>query len=122
VLDALATYTLAAGCRELLPDAAAWTEETMRLAGGEVTMNGTRGGVLIETGCIGEGESLLRDVIQRSADDNDQAISFLYLAIAARDRGQAEQASDHAGRARALLPAKSHFRHRLEHEFPGGDQ
>jgi hypothetical protein len=122
VLDGMATFVLSSGCQELLPEAGEWTEETMRLARGEVTIAGTRGSVLIESGHIAEGEALLRDVVQRSADDNDQAISFLYLAIAAKCRGRMEEAEAHAGRARALLMENSLFRHRLELEFPAGRQ
>jgi tetratricopeptide (TPR) repeat protein len=122
VLDSLATYVLSVGCGELLPEAGEWTAETMRLARGEITIAGTRGSVLVESGHIAEGEALLREVVQRSSDDNDQAISFLYLAIAAKSRGCIDEAEALARRAKALLMENSLFRRRLELEFPGSGQ
>jgi len=122
LLDGVATFVLSSGCHELLPEAGDWTAEAMRLARDEITIAGTRGSVLIESGQIAEGEALLREVVQRSSDDNDQAISFLYLAIAAKSRGCIEEATALAGRARALLLENSLFRRRLEVEFPGSGQ
>ncbi len=116
-LDALGTYVLAAGCAELLSDADEWTEETMRLSPGEITISGTRGSVLIEGGSFAAGEILLREVVEHSPDDTDQGIACLYLAIAASRQGDAKKAAALAKRARALLPETSCFHKRLEEEF-----
>jgi hypothetical protein len=90
----------------------------MRQFPGEITLAGTRGGVLIELGRLEQGEQMLRGVVARSASDIDLAISSLYLAIAAKRRGKEEEAEPFVERARALLDPKSLFRCRLQEEFP----
>lgn len=118
VLDAAATRVLECRCPDLLPDAVEWTAEAMRLAPLEITLTGSRGGVLIETGAFEEGEILLHRVMAESTSDHDVAIGALYLAIAARHRRDNDEAATLASRARELLPAGTPFRERLDLEFP----
>lgn len=104
VLDALATEVLAYELTAFLPDADRWSEEALALAPATLTLQGTRGSVLVELGRLEEGEALLRTVWEQSASETDAAICAFYLGKAARLRGQRRQVHRWLKRAKTFAP------------------
>jgi len=87
MLDAVACAALFWDHPEFLPTAMMCIQEAMRLAPEAITLKGTKGALLIESGDLEVGMRLLEDVKSRSSAENDQAICSYYLAYAHFKKG-----------------------------------
>lgn len=91
VLDSLATLALDPDRKDLLPEAEAWINEALRYAPRAITLQGTRGSILVELGHLEEGAAVLQDVLRKSECPTDQAICSIYLAKVHHMRGETKQ-------------------------------
>lgn len=119
LLDALSCLPIYYGRRDLLNEAEAWTREALRYVPGAITLKGTLSGILIELGRADEGVPLAREVIRRSDDAVDQAISHAYLAKASLARGDTAEAHRLLARAREIEPEHVVVK-RIGDEFAAG--
>ncbi len=118
LLDAFACLPLLhRGTRALLPDAERWCTEAMTLAPEEVTLRGTWGALLVESGREEEAMPILEEVLATTRSDNDRGIASFYLALAAGRLGRRREMR--AFRAKALRLCKSPvLASRLRTELP----
>ncbi|MHC5055122.1 MAG: site-2 protease family protein [Planctomycetota bacterium] len=106
-LRALAHSNIAAsdvrlGDPELLGEAEQLSRDAFRAAPGVPVIKGTRGSVLVETGSLDEGLSLLRQAIELSEDAEMSAIFACWVAIGEGRRGNRDEALRYLARAREL--------------------
>jgi Tfp pilus assembly protein PilF len=106
VLDSFACVPLYYHSPELLPLADECSKRALELSPSELTLKGTRGGVLVELGRIAEGTALLQECLEQSRSANDQAISASFLALAALREGNRERAHQLLGQAERILATK----------------
>lgn len=90
VFDALACLPLQHTAPQLLAEAESWIKQAMLLAPSAITLEGTLGAILLETGRMEEAERVLRRVRRISEDDTDQAIVAACLAKIAATNNQPE--------------------------------
>lgn len=72
---------------ELLPDVDRYSQLALQLQPEEITLKGTRGSILVESGLILAGTKMLLEVFEQSDSENDKTISAFYLALACRKAG-----------------------------------
>lgn len=104
LLDTFATCVLMYGAVEFLPEADRYSEELHSLKPDEWTVKGTRGSVLIETGRLEEGMSMLRELMENDPSAFDRAISASFLGLAELKRNNADQAAEWLRKSRDLDP------------------
>ena len=102
--DAFATLVLMAGASEFLDEADRYSDELYQARGGEWTVKGTRGGVLVEKGRLEEGIRLLREVMDNDPSSFDRAISASYLGLAEIKLGRPAEAQEWLTKARRCDP------------------
>ena len=98
---------------ELLPRALTAIEKAIELAPGSITLQGTKGSLLIELGRVDEGEALLQKVAAESESENDLAYCAHYLAVARLLKGERAEGARLFLEARIRYP-KFHGAQRLE--------
>lgn len=91
-LDMMACIPVFSGCRALLAGAFLWIEQAIEYSPEDITLQGTKGSLMIEAGNLTEGIALLEHVRDTSESDNDQAIVTWYLALAYLKRGDLDLA------------------------------
>jgi hypothetical protein len=106
-LDALACVPLYYPCPRLLPLADECSRRALELAPSDVTLKGTRGGVLVELGRIAEGKALLEECLDHSQSATDRAISASFLALAALREGNRERAEELQAQAERIIASES---------------
>lgn len=104
LLDTFATCVLMYGAGEFLPEADRYSEELYTLKPDEWTVKGTRGSILIETGRLEEGMSMLQEVMDKDPSAFDRAISASFLALAELKRNNVDVAAKWLRKSRDLDP------------------
>ena len=104
LLDTFVTCVLMYGAGEFLPEAERYSEELFTLKPDEWTVKGTRGSVLIETGRLEEGVSMLQEVMDKDPSAFDRAISASFLALAELKRNNLDLAAEWLRKSRELDP------------------
>ncbi|MES2696538.1 MAG: M50 family metallopeptidase [Verrucomicrobiota bacterium] len=99
-IDGFCTWALFTGDREVMARAEPWSEELFTARGGECTVWGTRGSMLLCTGRVQEGVALLERLMAEDKVLFDRAIGGCCLAWAAWQRG--DSAACEQWRAEAL--------------------
>ncbi len=105
LLDYLSCLPFMEGLGNCLGNAERWSMQALQIQPENLTLKGTRGAVLAEQGRFAEAKVLLQEVHEKSEADIDQGISAFYLALIAKDGGDARTAMRLAKRARQLFPA-----------------
>ncbi len=103
-LDFFATCVLMYGATEFLAEADRYSEELYELKPDEWTVKGTRGSILIETGRLEEGMSILQEVMDKDPSAFDRAISASFLALAELKRNNVDVAAEWLRKSRDLDP------------------
>lgn len=104
LLDHLARLPLEEGRPELLPDADYWSHQALGLQPENLTLQATRGALLLEQERPDEALALLQHVFDRSESESDKAIAAAGLAAIARRGGDEKAATRLARQARLLHP------------------
>jgi tetratricopeptide (TPR) repeat protein len=116
VLDGLACISFYYGHPELLDDSMRYIDEAIAEAPDLITLKGTKGALLVETGRTEEGISMLEEVLNTTSALVDRVTSAYYLALACHKKGDSQQAIKHLEFAIALAP-RSIVRQRVEKEI-----
>lgn len=90
--DTFASAVLYGDDRAAMPRAIQLLESLIKDFPDIITLKGTMGGLLFETGQSDQAEATLKEVIAKSNAAIDQGISSAYLARIARSRGEADSA------------------------------
>ena len=117
-LDSLACLPMTHGVRTIVPYALEWIKQAQELDPGSITLRGTLGMLQFESGQLAEAETTLREVLDKSEEDNDIGIASLYLALCAKHKGKLAEANKLGRRARRTYP-ESWLLKRLSDELPG---
>ncbi len=104
LLDGFATSVIMFGSREFLAEADKFSEELLKAKPKELTVKGTRGGVLIDLDQIEAGMTMLREVMDNNPTAFDGAICASFLALAEFKRGNIDSSTTWATKARELDP------------------
>jgi hypothetical protein len=104
VMDGLACIPIMEGLRSYLDEADRISREALELEPQSLTLQGTRGSILVELGRLGEGKKMLEDVYARSKAVHDRGICALYLGLAAKSEGKQDEARAWGQRAKKLCP------------------
>jgi tetratricopeptide (TPR) repeat protein len=116
VLDHLASLPITEQLKAFLPAADTFSADALALQPQNMTLKGTRGAILVELGCLEEGESLLNEVYANSEADNEKGISAFYLGVIAKTKGEVEKARALGGKAKLLFP-EEWLRKRVDDEL-----
>ncbi len=119
LLDHLSCLPFMEELPNCLHNADRWSEQALEIQPQNLTLQGTRGAVLVEQCRFDEGEAFLKEVYQKSEVEIDREISAFYLALIAKRHGDRKLAARLARRARLSFPAPWLLK-RLEAEFPKG--
>lgn len=87
VLDSLASLPLFYGCGELQAQAMAYIDQAIAEEPEAITLKGTKGSLLVESGRSKEGLELLTEVLEHTKSENDRAICSYYIALAHSELG-----------------------------------
>jgi len=104
VLDALACLPLYYGYREFIPEALGYIDTALENEPDKITLKGTKGSLLIESGSISPGMLLLKEVQEKSEEPSDQAICAYYIALACSKLGESAEAVRLLGDAKKKFP------------------
>jgi tetratricopeptide (TPR) repeat protein len=88
LLDGIVCEILYGARRGLLPVAESWARKAVALCPTDLSIKGSLGSVLVESGRHEEAEPLLRETYEQSLSPNDQRICAFYLALIAKSRNQ----------------------------------
>jgi tetratricopeptide (TPR) repeat protein len=116
VLDQLASLPVYRGLTTYLDEADRWSREALSLAPESLTLQGTRGGILVERGRFEEALPLLKNVVRKSHAPIDHFTSYFYLGLIAKHHGDLKAMRKHAMRAWNYCTMPS-FRERLAREL-----
>ncbi len=97
--DTFASAVLYGNHRDSMPRAIRLMETLIDDFPDVITLKGTLGSLLFETGKIEQAEALLKDVIAKSTADVDKGISSAYLSRIAQSRGAHDEARQYADTA-----------------------
>lgn len=78
--------------RGFLPEADRYSQELFQIKPNEWTVKGTRGSVLVETGELEHGMTMLKDVIEHDPSVFDRAIAASFLALGELKKNDRESA------------------------------
>jgi tetratricopeptide (TPR) repeat protein len=101
-LDQLASNGLYLDLRAFLPSAEYCIRKALELAPGNLTLQGTLGGLLVERAEFDQAEPFLRACYDRSPALHDKGISGFYLALLAEHRGDRKSAETLAAQSLIL--------------------
>jgi hypothetical protein len=118
VLDSVACISFYHGHFDLLEDSMRYIDEAIAEEPDIITIKGTKGALLIETGRLDEGIAMLEHVLATSTAAVDKAISEYYLAYACHKKGDAHEAMKHLSAAIAT-GTNCAVRSRIEAEVRG---
>jgi hypothetical protein len=104
VLDSLACLPLYYDRPDLLREAEAWVGEALTASPHAITLNGTRGSILVELGRFDEAIQVLERVAAVSEERTDRGISAAYLAKAYSAKGDRAGSAEWLAQANRLLP------------------
>ncbi|RBP40391.1 hypothetical protein DES53_10898 [Roseimicrobium gellanilyticum] len=93
ILDGMATMMLHERVKIDLQKALAWTREAQAAAPQAITIRGTHGALLVETGAYAEAIEMLTPLTTPDSDETDRIISSIFLAKACDRQGDAHQAA-----------------------------
>jgi tetratricopeptide (TPR) repeat protein len=103
-LDQIACEALFQQRPDLIAAAEFCIAEALKVAPASLTLKGTAGALLVEQGKLEEAYAILKECYDRSPVQHDQAISGLYLALIAEQRGQFKAAMKLARQSAILYP------------------
>ncbi len=85
--DQAANLVIVGRLTELLPAIDRYSQFALQLQPGEITLEGTRGSILVELDQIEAGAQMLQKVFEQSESEDDKTISAFYLALASLKAG-----------------------------------
>lgn len=93
-LDGLASMVIYHERWELLGEAEAWIKDARLISSDQITLDGTLGGILVDSGRPAEAKAMLANVFKTSKSVLDLAISAAYLAKVAHSEGNIPEAKN----------------------------
>jgi len=102
LLDMMASIALYHQKHEYLPAAQEWAERASQLLPNSATLKGTRGAILIESGYVNEGLSLLKPLTASGNSDLDRMVSAAFVAKGESIIGNRRDADRYLSLAKSL--------------------
>lgn len=113
-----ANLVLVGRLTELLPAVDRYSRLALQLQPGEITLEGTRGAILVELDQIEAGAQMLPKVFEQSESEGDKTISAFYLALASLKAG--DLAVSQSWRDRMMQHSPPEWLLARAHELDGG--
>jgi tetratricopeptide (TPR) repeat protein len=122
LLDILISIVINHGQMQYLKKAEIWSKKAIELASDSKTIQGSRGGILVELGQFIEAKRILLPLIEPENEPIDQGISLCYLAKADYLLGNTEKAKDFLNQANEMMNENATLSQvflRIEQELKG---
>jgi predicted Zn-dependent protease len=103
LLDILISIVLIHGQIQYLKQAEIWSKKAFELASHSRTIQGSRGGILVELGEFDEAKRILLPLIAPENEPIDKLISLCYLAKADYALGNSKEAQDSLDQAGKMI-------------------
>jgi tetratricopeptide (TPR) repeat protein len=104
ILDGIACISIYYGHMEMLEDSLRYIEEAIIAEPDAITLKGTKGSILVESGRIDDGIAMLEEVRNTSISPIDHAISEYYLALGHYRMGRHQDATKHLDAGISIAP------------------
>lgn len=104
LLNNIAYTNILSGKSDLMGESMHYSEEAYKNIPWVPAVQGTRGAVLVEAGCLEEGLVLLRKAFDAHSEPEGKALNAAHIAIAEKRRGNGEEGFRYFNAARTLDP------------------
>jgi len=119
ILNNIAYTNLLSGRSDLIEESNRYSEEAYKNIPWVPAIKGTRGAILVETGCVDEGLALLREAFDATSEPEGKARNAAYIALGEKLLGNMEESARNITVARTLDP-QCKLLNRVNEASPGG--